>query len=75
MSARRRSAKRGRAPTKLCKREVSIYDGVNLLGTIKIAADGKSTAYNAHGKRLGLFSSFHAASAAFNKSPVSGGVG
>jgi len=46
------------------KRELAIYDGQICLGTIKVADDGKSTVYDPRGKRIGLFPSFDAASAA-----------
>jgi hypothetical protein len=53
-------------------RELAVYDGTDLVGTIKIASDGKSTAHNAHGKRLGIFPSQRAASAALNKLAAGG---
>ena len=57
------------------RRELAIYDGVNLVGIVKVAADGKSTAYDARGKRLGLFPTFQAASAAFDKPSAPGVAG
>ena len=69
-----RSAKR-KSAARAARREVAVYDDLNLLGIIKIASDGKSTVYDPFGKRLGLFSSFQVASAAFNKSPVPGEAG
>jgi hypothetical protein len=63
-----------RSSPRAARREVAVYDGVDLLGTIMIAADGKSTAYTAGGKRLGIFTSLQLAFTAFNKSSVSGGV-
>jgi hypothetical protein len=61
----RRSTKR--AASNRCQRELALYDGTHLLGTIKVAANGKSVAYDTRGKRLGSFSNFEAASAAFPK--------
>ena len=61
---------KNRPNSKATRREVSVYDGVNLLGTIKIAADGKSTAYNPRGKPLGSYPTFQAASAAFDNPPA-----
>jgi hypothetical protein len=55
----RRQAKRKRTAG---KREVALYDGTNLVGTVKIAADGRSTAYDVLGKRVGSFGSLQAAS-------------
>jgi hypothetical protein len=43
-------------------RELSLYDGQECLGTIKVAEDGKARAFDAHGKRLGSFPSLKAAS-------------
>lgn len=57
------------------RREVAIYDGLVLLGTVKIDTAGKSTAYDARGKRLGLFPTLQAASAAFDKPPAHGAGG
>jgi hypothetical protein len=73
--SRRRSVKRRRALTKSCKREVFIYDGLDLVGTVRIAADGKLTAYDPRGRRLGLFPTFQAASAAFDKPSARGAAG
>jgi hypothetical protein len=46
------------------KRELAIYDGQICLGIIKVSEDGKSTAYDPHGKRIGKFPSCKAATAA-----------
>jgi hypothetical protein len=48
------------------RREVAVYDGTNLIGTVKIADDGRSTAYDALGKRVGSFGSLKAASDALD---------
>ena len=61
---RTRPAKRKRAPT--CRREVAVYDGQDLLGIVKIA--GHAIAYNPDGKRVGIFASLEAATAALDKS-------
>lgn len=50
------------------RRELSIYDGQDCIGTIKVADDGKATAFDQRGKRLGSFPSFEAASAAVSAS-------
>jgi hypothetical protein len=47
-------------------REFSLYDGQNFIGTIKLAADGTTEAFDLRGKRLGTFPSFRAATAAFD---------
>jgi hypothetical protein len=76
-STKRRRPQRSttrRSSPRAGRREVAVYDGTTLVGTIKIAADGTSTAYSARGKRLGLFSSFLMASAAFNEPTESGGA-
>jgi hypothetical protein len=57
------------------RREAAIYDGLVLLGIVKIADDGESIAYDARGKRLGLFPTLQAASAAFDKPPAHGAGG
>jgi hypothetical protein len=67
----RRTTKRGRASAKTCRREVAIYDGQNLVGTVKIADIGKATAYDANGKRLGVFATLEAASAALDTGATS----
>ncbi|MGO9399738.1 MAG: hypothetical protein ACLP19_18125 [Xanthobacteraceae bacterium] len=46
-------------------RELFLYDGQDLIGTIKVADDGTARAFDARGKRLGKFPSLEAASAAF----------
>lgn len=48
-------------------RELSLYDGQHLIGTIKVADDGKSVAFDPSGKRIGSFPSFEAAFAALNR--------
>jgi hypothetical protein len=63
----RRSTKSQRGATKPCRREVSLYDGVDWIGTIKGSGDGRSVAYSALGKKLGSFPTFEAATAAFPK--------
>jgi hypothetical protein len=74
--AKRRSRGKVRtSPSRTPWREVAIYDGSDLLGTVKIAADGKSTAYDPRGKRLDLFPTFQAASAAFDRPSVPGAAG
>jgi hypothetical protein len=55
------------SPSRSRQREVAVYDGQNLVGTVKVASDGKAVAYDARGKRLGSFPTFQAASAAFEK--------
>jgi hypothetical protein len=49
-------------------RELSLYDGQDLIGTIKVAVGGKAIAFDPRGKRLGSFPSLKAASAAFDLS-------
>ena len=49
-------------------RELSLYDGQDLIGTIKVAVGGKVIAFDSRGKRLGSFTSLKAASAAFDPS-------
>jgi hypothetical protein len=48
-------------------RELSLYDGQECLGTIKVAEDGTARAFDARGKRLGSFPSLKAASAALDQ--------
>jgi hypothetical protein len=45
-------------------RELSLYDGQECLGIIKVAEDGTARAFDPRGKRLGSFPSLKAASAA-----------
>jgi hypothetical protein len=47
-------------------RELSVYDGQELVGTVKVSKDGKARAFDRDGKRIGSFASFEAASAALN---------
>jgi hypothetical protein len=47
-------------------RELSVYDGQECLGKIKVAEDGKAVAFDPSGKRLGRYPSFKAATAAFD---------
>jgi hypothetical protein len=47
-------------------RDLSVYDGQECIGRIKVTDDGKAVAYDPNGKRLGSFPSLKAASAAFN---------
>ncbi|MDR3420131.1 MAG: hypothetical protein P4L80_02635 [Xanthobacteraceae bacterium] len=54
------------------KRELSVYDGQDCIGTIKVADDGSAVAYR-RGKRIGSFSSFEAASAAFDSQSTAPG--
>ena len=65
----RRSTKRAPTSSKPCRREFALYDGMNLIGVIKVAADGAAAAYTAPGKKLGSFPAYEAAYDAFNKSP------
>jgi hypothetical protein len=51
-------------PRSRTSRELAIYDGQDCLGTIKVAEDGTARVFDPRGKRLGLFPSFEAASAA-----------
>jgi hypothetical protein len=69
---RRRAKTSARTALSPGRRELSVYDGTNLVGIIKIAPDGKSAALNAFGKRLGVFPSQQAASAALNKLAAGG---
>jgi hypothetical protein len=46
-------------------RELTVYDGQNQVGTIKVADDGKARAFDVRGKRLGSFPSLTGAYAAF----------
>lgn len=50
-------------------RELSVYDGQELVGIIKVSEDGKARAFDRDGKRIGSFRSFEAASAALNRTP------
>ena len=47
-------------------RELSVYDGQEFVGTVKVSDDGKARAFDRDGKRIGSFPSFEAASAALN---------
>jgi hypothetical protein len=47
-------------------RELSVYDGQECIGTIKVAEDGAALAFDQCGKLLGSFPSLKTASAAFN---------
>jgi hypothetical protein len=49
-------------------RELSLYDGQDLVGTIKVAGDGTARAFDPRGKRLGSFPSLKAATASFDSS-------
>jgi hypothetical protein len=49
-------------------RQLSIYDGQDLIGTIKVAMDGTARAFDPRGKRLGSFPSLKAATASFDSS-------
>jgi hypothetical protein len=49
-------------------REVSVYDGQECIGTIKVNNDGQARAFDARGNRLGSFPSLTAACAAFKPS-------
>ena len=49
------------------RRELAIYDGQDLVGTVKVADTGNATAYNADGKRVGVFTSLQAAIDALDK--------
>jgi hypothetical protein len=64
--------KRRRAQTMARRREVAVYDGTNLIGTVKIADDGRSTAHDLLGKRVGSFGSLKAASDALSGGGVDG---
>jgi len=55
-------ARAGRRQTNTAKaRELAVYDGQALVGTVKVAGDGKSVAFDPRGKRIGSFPSFNAA--------------
>jgi hypothetical protein len=43
-------------------RELSVYDGQEYIGTIKLREDGEAIAFDQRGKRLGSFPSLKAAS-------------
>jgi hypothetical protein len=47
-------------------REVAVYDGRVLVGTVKVSDAGKARAFDRDGKRIGSFASFEAAYAALN---------
>ena len=49
-------------------RELSVYDGQECVGKIKVADDGEAVAFDRCGKRLGTFPTIKAAFAAFNSS-------
>jgi hypothetical protein len=53
--------------SRLGRREFALYDGVTLIGVIKVAVDGAYVAYNSRGKRVGVFPSLQAASASLPK--------
>jgi hypothetical protein len=63
---RRGRKKNHRTKTTAVDREFSLYDGQNFIGTIKLAADGTTEAFDLRGKRLGTFPSFRAATTAFD---------
>lgn len=46
-------------------RDLSLYDGQELVGTIKVAEDGTATAYHPCGKRLGQYPTVKQATTAF----------
>jgi hypothetical protein len=58
---RQRCAKSRTAP-----RSLSVYDGTEHVGRIKVDGAGHIFAYNCAGKKLGSFKSLPAAQAAFN---------
>jgi len=70
----RRAPKRRPAQTISSKREIFVYDGTNLIGVIKVVADGKSVTYDTRGRRLGSFPNFEAAAAAFPKPRATSGA-
>jgi hypothetical protein len=47
-------------------RELSVYDGQEFVGTVKVNEDGTARAFDRDGKRIGSYPSFAAASAALN---------
>ena len=47
-------------------RELSVYDGQEFIGTVKVSEDGKARAFDRDGKRLGSYPSFEAASVALS---------
>jgi hypothetical protein len=48
-------------------RELSVYNGQDCIGTIKVADDGTARAFDRNGKRVGSFPSLKAASAALDR--------
>jgi hypothetical protein len=49
------------------KRVLSVYDGQDCVGTIKVAGDGEARAFDQCGKRVGKFQSVKEASHALTK--------
>lgn len=62
-----RRSRRSRTTKRTPPRNLALYSGTTLLGIIKVAGDGRATAFSADGRRIGIFPSFEAATAAFNK--------
>jgi hypothetical protein len=62
----RQAASRRKAAKPAMARILSVYDGRECVGTVKVR-DGAAVAYDAKGKRLGSFSSVQAAQAAFKQ--------
>jgi hypothetical protein len=61
-------ARASRRQTNTAKaRELAVYDGQALVGTVKVAGDGTSVAFDPRGKRIGSFPSFNAASDALSR--------
>jgi hypothetical protein len=66
MADRRASGRKALRPkTSRCARDLSLYDDQECIGRIKVAGDGKATAFDVHG-RLGSFPTEKAALAALN---------
>jgi hypothetical protein len=61
----RQPPRRQKAAKPAVARILSIYDGQECIGTVKVR-DGTAAAYDARGKRLGSYVSVQAAQAAFN---------
>jgi hypothetical protein len=60
----RQPASRRKAAKPAVARVLSVYDGQECIGTVKVR-DGTAAAYDARGKRLGSYVSVQAAQAAF----------
>jgi hypothetical protein len=63
----RQPASRRKAAKPAVARVLSIYDGQESVGTVKVTSSGEAVAYDPGGKSLGRFPSIEVATAAFKK--------